>query len=336
MKNITLPQKFINEMPTTKPLYSVIYIYGLSLCEDNKAFICVKTVAQHFNVLETDVVYAWQYWQAKMFVHLTFGTKLSVEFIDNTSTIIKKEVVVGEEVQQVKDKKVFYTKPIYSPQELELYKKNHDIIDYIFTVAERLIAHPLNANELSTIYGFYDWLRLPIDVIETLITYCVENGHRNINYIEKVALDWAENEVNSLEKVDEHIKNFNKNYKEVLKAMGQANRNITPKEITYINKWINEYNQSLEIILEACDKTIISLGKPSFTYTDTILKTWYNKGIKTIEQIASSEENYKLNKSSSIKTIPKKSSKFSNFTPAITNYSDLEKISLSLVKNIAK
>ena len=39
---------------------------------------------------------------------------------------------------------------------------------------------------------FYDHLGMSADLIEYLIESCVENGHKSIHYIQKVALSWAD------------------------------------------------------------------------------------------------------------------------------------------------
>ena len=323
---ITLPEGIITNLPQANPMYTVLYIQGLLDAQNNpkaQTTISTKATATKFNILESDVISAWQYWQAKRLVHLTFNDDIVVEFIQEQANKKEDEVTATLEAP-IPTQKIFAAKPLYHPQELEMYKQSHSIIDNLFKTAETAMAKPLNANELSTIYSFYDWLRLPVDVIEALLHYCSENNHRNINYIEKIAIDWSEKGIDTLDKLTDHLQNNNKAYREVLKALGQSSRNITPKEITYIDKWLKDQNHTLEIVLEACDKTIINLGKPSFTYLDKILTTWYEDGVTTIADII---------KQSKPKPLPiKKPAKFSNFTSESTDYDNLENMSINLIR----
>ena len=45
---------------------------------------------------------------------------------------------------------------------------------------------------METITYFYDTLHMSADLIEYLLETCVENGHKSMHYIQKVAFSWAE------------------------------------------------------------------------------------------------------------------------------------------------
>ena len=64
----------------------------------------------------------------------------------------------------------------------------------------------LSRPEISTLYSLHDWLRLPLEVIEILLAYCCENGHRSMRYIEKVAITWADDGVKDAASALEPIK----------------------------------------------------------------------------------------------------------------------------------
>ena len=53
-----------------------------------------------------------------------------------------------------------------------------------------------------------------------------------------------------------------------------------------LTKWQTEYHFSDEVLLLACEKAV--LRKPSsagFTYVGGILDSWYQKGIRTIDDV---------------------------------------------------
>ena len=52
---------------------------------------------------------------------------------------------------------------------------------------------------MNTVFYWYDGLKFPGEVIEYLVEYCITNGHSSLRYMDKVAIGWAENGINSIE-----------------------------------------------------------------------------------------------------------------------------------------
>ena len=67
--------------------------------------------------------------------------------------------------------------------------------------------------------------------------------------------------------------------------MGISGRNPVDNEITYIDTWRKTYGFDLELIQEACSRTVLSTGQPSFQYADKILSGWKKKNVHTLEDI---------------------------------------------------
>jgi len=347
---IPIPKEFIiNYLSKALPIFSNIYIYCLSNAYDGRISVRPKDIAKKFNILETDVFNACNYWSDKNLIDMEIDKKgnIIIEFLPMPKTIVESFDNIAifptghaniDECDEIAKKALpINAKPVYSPQELEIYQSNYKEIEHIFSLGEKTLGTLLDASELSTIFGFYDWLRLPIEVIEALFEYCIEKGHKNINYIEKIAIDWAENNITTEDMAKAHINNFNGSYREILNALGQKRRDPTKKEIEYMDKWLYEYKLPMEIILEACDKTIMNLGKPGFSYTDKILNNWAAAKVSTIDDIKAleSEYNTKISNRQKVKAVTKKS-KFANYTEATIDYDELERVSLELVKSSLK
>ena len=60
------------------------------------------------------------------------------------------------------------------------------------------MGEPLGSSALQRIAYFYDTLKLPADLIEYLVGYCVQKGHKSMRYIEKIAASWAEAGITSV------------------------------------------------------------------------------------------------------------------------------------------
>lgn len=69
-----------------------------------------------------------------------------------------------------------------------------------------------------------------------------------------------------------------------MKSLGFIGRNISEGERKVVDKWFDEYNFSLEMVLKACENTK-KTSNPSINYINGILSSWYSKGIKTVDEI---------------------------------------------------
>lgn len=320
MRTVNLPEDFIKNLNTAIPLYSSLYIYCLAASANGKLTISKKDLAAEFNVLETDILNALIYWSEKKLLTFVLEEDLKIIFKESKNEESKKFMLLS--------------KPVYTPKELELYR-SYEEIENMFYLGEKAMGRLLSANELSTIYSFYDWLRLPVEVIEILLKYCANAGQRDMRYIEQVALNWSEAGTDTAEKAEELVKNRSDHYKEVMKALGRKNREAAPAEIRYIDKWLTELEYPMEIILEACDKTILNVGEPNFKYTDTILNSWYEKKVKTLDDILQLEADYKNEKQKNIYKKSKtnvKSPAFANYKQREVDYGKLEALNLKLLK----
>ena len=130
------------------------------------------------------------------------------------------------------------------------------------------------------------------ELIEYLIEYCVENGHKSMHYIQKVALSWNEQKITTVSDAKASTVAYNKNCYSVLNAYGIKGRAPAASEITYIKKWNEEYGFTLDIILEACNRTMNTIHQPNFEYTDTILKNWRSKNVHYLKDIEALDADY--------------------------------------------
>ena len=69
------------------------------------------------------------------------------------------------------------------------------------------------------------------DLIEYLIEYCVENGHKSMHYIRAVALSWDSQNIRTVEEAKANTVQYHKNYYSVLKAYGIGGRLPPPRRL---------------------------------------------------------------------------------------------------------
>ncbi|QDW72689.1 DnaD domain protein [Lachnospiraceae bacterium KGMB03038] len=208
---------------------------------------------------------------------------------------------------------------------IQNYRSRKEFKELLF-VAEQYLGKTLSATDIEAITYFYETLDMSADLIEYLIEYCVENGHKSIHYIQKVALSWHEQKIQTVEAAKSCAILYNKNCYSILNAYGIKGRAPASSEIAYIRKWNDEYGFSLDIILEACARTMNKIHQPNFEYTDSILKSWLSKNVHSLKDIESLDEAYYKEKERKKRPASKASSnKFNNFDSRSYDMNDLER-----------
>jgi DnaD/phage-associated family protein len=320
-------------MMKANPVYSLIYIYGVRLCMGGGGGLSSAELAQALNILESDVVNAWKYWEKEGLVQLMqSGEEMDIVFLPPAAK------TAPAKLSREKAPVFLETRPQYTLDELEIYQNQSKEIRGLFKHAERALGKMLTYNDLNVIFGFYDWLRLPLPVIEFLLTYCGDHEHRDLRYIEKAAAEWADKEIDSVEKAQTHVQTFNRDYKQILRALGSASGTPSPTQKSSMDKWLFTYRMPLEIILEACDICAVEKGGAKLNYVDGILKGWNEKDIRTLEAVRKDREVFKKEKerSKGTRKPPEKVNRFVNFNQRKNDYTELERLELEQLKQSVK
>lgn len=225
----------------------------------------------------------------------------------------------------------------YSLDEIKDFRQNPDITE-LFFITEMYLKHPLSSTDTNTILYWYDALEFSTELIDYLVQYCVSKGHSSIRYMDKVAIAWKERGITTVNQAKEEAAIHSQVYYGVIKALGITGRNLVDSEQQFIQKWTKEYQFDLELIQEACSRTISAIHQPSFEYTDSILSSWYQKGVRTVIDIKALDEEFEkkrkdtasaVSSSSSQQQAAPKRNKFANFNQREYDYDQLEKMLLN-------
>ena len=207
--------------------------------------------------------------------------------------------------------------------------ENQEQLRQLYFVAEQYMGKPLSSKDIQKINYFFDTLHFSTDLIEYLIEYCVENGHKSMHYIESVALAWSDENIKSVTEAKTSSATYNKNCYTVLNAFGIKGRSPAAVELSYIKKWTEEYGLTLEIIVEACNRTIANTHQPDFKYTDSILKNWIAKGVHHLSDITKLDLVYQQEKeikrrAAATRAAAPTSNRFNNFEGRSYDINSLE------------
>ncbi len=286
--DIPLSTIFIDKyMCSANATYVKVYIYALRLSYDNveNAF-GLKDIADALGVLESDVVSAFKYWDSVGVVKFSNADDgdFSLEFLELSEKAEK--TFAPKKIQENTSIKEATEKPTYTAKEIAIYIENNKGIKNMYECASKILGKPLSTNDTIILYSFYDWLRLPKDVVLVLLEYCVSLGKTSMRYIEKVAISWADQEINTIRRANKFVnkQNERQSYLSTLKKILQIkDRDFTEYELKYIDEWTNTLKVTEEEIKEAYELTIINTTKLSFPYMNKILVSWNEKPQKSVK-----------------------------------------------------
>lgn len=160
-------------------------------------------------------------------------------------------------------------------------------LSFLMQEAQIILGRPISNGDCATLLMLHDNDGLPVDVIIMILQYAVSAGKSNMKYIEKVAVSWAAEEIDTIEKAENKIRALDEHkraWKRVVTILGLESRSPTSKEDECSNRWINEWKFSDEMIREAYERCVDAKGKYISKYIDSILLRWHNSNICTIEQ----------------------------------------------------
>ncbi|MCR5194836.1 MAG: DnaD domain protein [Pseudobutyrivibrio sp.] len=328
--------------------YVKIYLYLLRCLNNDGIEFSIGQLADCLDHTEKDVMRALLYWEKVGLLHLEYtsdnelsgiclvdvnGTGSSFTSVNNAVGLSTATEAVAPAVSSNRQAAV---RPSYSADELDAFKEEEAVEDLIFAT-QTYLGRPLSYSDTNTLLFWYDGLHMSLDLIEYLIETCLSNGHNSFHYMDTVARNWAEDGITTVEAARHSSSSRNNTVYSIMKAFGISGRDLIESELSYIDKWTNTYSFGLDIICEACKRTVVSTNKPSFKYADSILTSWKKSAVKTLDDIGRLDQEFataSVSKLSSANRVrngstqgqkPKANNKFHNFSQREYDFAALEK-----------
>ena len=276
----TIPNTFFDfYLPRAAGEFLKIYLYLLRWQPVRDHELSIGSIADFFHLTEGDVVRAFRYWEGEHLLAMTTDENGRI-----LSICLNPAGDAGYYGAQIK------------PVTEEPYEAPFDPDDSapageeLPLVIEQYLGHPLSRSDLAKIRYFHEDLGFSCSLIEYLIEYCVSGGHTDMRYIEAVARRWSEQGIRTVDEAKAESEMHRTSVYAIMKELGLSGRSPVPGEMQYIRKWIRSYGFSIEIICEACRRTMMNIHVPSFEYTDSILLSWKDSGFSTLEEIEAADK----------------------------------------------
>ena len=290
----SIPDVFFTEyLPQAPGDYVKVFLYITFISKygkDVKFNDMSKKLALHINVIQD----ALKYWES-----VGVLTKKTTGYILNN-------------LREIELYNLYKPKVALSAEDIEKNTQNQYRAKAVETINTSFFQGMMTPSWYSDIDLWFKKYLFDEQVMIALFNYCYKKSALHRNYLQTVADAWAKNGIKTysdLEIYSEKQTKIQKIKNSISKKLGLA-RPLTEYETAYIEKWTVEYNYPLEVIEIALKKTT-SKANPSFDYINSIIANWYDRNLKTAEDINSYLIEFKTQQKN-IKDLEKKS-KYNNY-----------------------
>jgi len=184
--------------------------------------------------------------------------------------------------------------PQYTKDEITRRGSNDIAFKSILDTAMQVTGSFLSENFMRILFGLYDHLGLPPEVIMMLLNYCSEvaagrpGKHRlTARDVEREGYIWYNHGIFSLDSAEEYISR----QRDRRSALGRikavvniSGRELTATEQRYISEWLN-MGFSDDAVAIAYDRTVTNTGSLKWGYMNKILLSWNEKKLHTAAEI---------------------------------------------------
>lgn len=220
-------------MPKANGEFVKVYLY---LLKNQVNGIDISTIADNLELTEGDVRRALKYWEAQGI--LTRGEKGRAEAEGNAEANAAKKagkanktvrLNAAEEAAESDETALLDREELRraykradGAKALSRLSSDAEFAQLLFVV-QKYMSKILTDSEQQVFAYLYDGLNMPCDVLEYLVEYCVQTGHKSIRYIETVGLDWVDSGIRDVKSAKRRTKAFDR------KAEKTAQRRQTQK-----------------------------------------------------------------------------------------------------------
>ncbi len=336
----TISNRFIDEyMIDANGEFVKIYLYLLRCMNSPDCSFSISRAADKFDHTEKDIQRALKYWEKMNLLKLEYAQDKSIAGIyflessdvpETDDAVPLKKAASPQETHTVSSleesaQTSVHSNPpsfpeqkrktVYTANELKAFREKEEIQELMF-IAESYLARPLTPTDIQTLLSWYDDLALSTDLIVYLMEYCIAGGHSSLHYMDKVAINWKQEQIHTVEQAKRSSQTHSQLHYAILKALGIQGRNLVPAEFTYIEKWNKEYGFGQDMITEACNRTILSIHQPNFDYVDRILTNWKRQNLHNLADVRKADEAFHASKSAKhVRTATFKNSTAKSATP---------------------
>ncbi|MCD8380716.1 MAG: DnaD domain protein [Lachnospiraceae bacterium] len=305
-------------VPKANELQLKVYLYILRHQADSDQ-LQISRMADFFNETEKEIRRALHFWEQKGVLVLSLEDEAAAHGQETASPHQETPCETGFTVP---------VRPRLSRNDVLKLSRDREFSELMF-LAEAFVGRPLTSRDVESLLFIRENLHFSCELSEYLLEYCTSQNKKNFKYVESVAVAWASEGITTPEEAKAQSQEYSKQVYSVMNALGKKS-DPTSTETAYIKRWYQEYGLKEDVIMEACRRTVLATDKSRFQYADKILRSWFQAGVRSLEDIAKADNAYAQKKQPvlhrSAQPAYAANNPFLQHTQSDTDYASLEKL----------
>ena len=215
------------------------------------------------------------------------AARLNISLENVTESLIywqQRGILLGAAAEQPAPQKVAVAKQqLPSRQQVAARIGQSRELAELLRLAEQKFGRMLRQNEMATLVHLCDDEGMAPPVLLMLIEQSVSEGRCTISHIERTAVQWINNGVQTVADAERELVAAAANRKAwaiVCRAFCMDQRRPSTKEQEAADRWVNEWKFSTDMLRLAYDICVDNKGKMLVSYIDKVLGSWHSQGVK--------------------------------------------------------
>ncbi len=177
-----------------------------------------------------------------------------------------------------------------SVTEVAAEAQNTPAFAYLLDTVSARLGKPLAPTDTETMLYLYRTVGLPVEVLLMVVGYAAEAERFSVRFIEKIALDWADKGILTIDAAEQHLC-YIERCKQALSRVQTACRLPAPIQassfrLSMAEKWVFAWQTSDDLLAFAADLCAQKIGKFDMNYLNRVLENWHEQGVTTVEAAA--------------------------------------------------
>jgi len=276
------------------------YLYLQRLLQDPSTpskDLKASCLADALNTTENDIHRALRYWEKEGVFTVSIATNKPVT--TKAQENVKQTIPVGDIEKEAPGAIVPLHEHLGAKALTTDEKKAQEEIarrtTYSLSIAEQYFGRPLSPGETDAILYLIDVLGMDEDFIDYILGSLVDAGKTTAHDIKTLAFEFSSKGIHTAKEAIAYGTKYKVLMERIAKAMGVRFTQANKTELDFLKKWVEEYHFSKDMIEKAAQITNNNASEPSFQYANSILVSWREQSITTLDEVEALEQKRKKN-----------------------------------------
>lgn len=211
-----------------------------------------------------------------------------MKYLEQNNLVIRKpQGYIIADIQEAMLNELYKPNIVTTQEKLEENAKNKErlkLVSYLNNKYFQGVMGPTWYNDIDVWLSKYEF---DDQVMIALFDYCFNKAALHRNYVQTVAEAWGLNQIKNLTDLENYYveqEKIMKIKKSIARKLGKHS-GLTQYEEAYIEKWVNEYGFTMDVIEIALKRTTFK-NNPTFEYINNIMTDWHDRNLKTPAEVS--------------------------------------------------